>query len=564
MQQAIDDETPAWPEAAAGGSDTDVVSVSSIIIPTPRMPQQIEAKPERRSDSAASVPTMDARDNSCYIPSGTSESGTIDSSSGTSESESTQHDTLGLHVDERPNLGGVFSDETIGGVSTITSPQHYIPAPQICVPKEMNVPMARIQEFGTPRANLQAGLDSLEAGRLDLAAEHLALGREQVGPSGWEDDKHLTLKLCNEGADLAYMTGDTKTMNDLIDKVLIRRDLTAAERFRMTEVKLLADRTEDNFREQLTLGLDFLKELDLATLKNKPRPIISIIAGYTKTNRALGNRTAEELASLPPLTDERFGMGLRIAELIVDACYQAQPTLFPLLVFWMVREMLKHGITRSSIDAFSGYGIILCGVFRKPQRGREMAMASELLLKKYPEKKSRVTFAIQGYMYHWTVSLRDTLEPLEEGHRHGTECGDIDSAGLCLSVYLDHTFYSGCKLEGDSVKELIARHIGFQDTDANTTVDHRDHTSDLYLQVFLLALKKLRGVVLEENEKDFEDLLEIASETGNQTLHGYLNTIMLDLKVFFGEWKEAADILHAAGDVRDEILGSFGEVRFTI
>ena len=38
---------------------------------------------------------------------------------------------------------------------------------------------------------------------------------------------------------------------------------------------------------------------------------------------------------------------------------QAQPTMFVILVFMMVRETLKHGISASAIDAFVSYGVIL-------------------------------------------------------------------------------------------------------------------------------------------------------------------------------------------------------------
>lgn len=41
-----------------------------------------------------------------------------------------------------------------------------------------------------------------------------------------------------------------------------------------------------------------------------------------KTNWLLGNRSAEELANLPELTDERIVMGQRILELMEISCYQ--------------------------------------------------------------------------------------------------------------------------------------------------------------------------------------------------------------------------------------------------
>jgi predicted ATPase len=73
----------------------------------------------------------------------------------------------------------------------------------------------------------------------------------------------------------------------------------------------------------------------------------------------LKNRTADELVALPDLTDESIIMGQRLLELIIPATYQVQPTLFPLVVFLLVRTSIEHGINASSCDAFACYGLLL-------------------------------------------------------------------------------------------------------------------------------------------------------------------------------------------------------------
>jgi len=183
------------------------------------------------------------------------------------------------------------------------------------------------------------------------------------------------------------------------------------------------------------------------------------------------------------------------------------------------------------------------------------------------EKISRVTFCSQGLVYHWSTPLRDTLAPLLEGHRVGIECADIEGTGLNLSFYVDHTFYSGCCLGGEEVSTMIKLHIGLQN-ETRTVTTSKSQTnyisSELFVQNYLLAVKKLRGVELEENESDFHCILEAARKTGNLTLKAYVYTLLLELSVFFGEWEEGMAILQKTGDVRTALLGSFGEVRFTV
>ncbi|EJK68567.1 hypothetical protein THAOC_10238 [Thalassiosira oceanica] len=512
----------------------------------------------------------------------------------------TIYDTIGLRFDDVPNSGGVAADAESGVVSEITAPRYYVPTPSISVPQEMDFSAeTAIKANSTPRANLLAGLKAADhPGQYVTAAEYLAVGRKQIGPRGWETNKPLSLQLYSEGASLAYRTGDTNTMNVLLDNVLSRTDLTVMEKFRAYEIKIIARHSADQYHEALALGLGVLKQLGLPLLIDKPRSKVSVVIEYIKTKRALGKRTAEELASLPRLTDERIGMGLRISELLLSSCYQAQPTMFPLLVFQMVRATLKHGINISASEALVTYGILLCGAFHDPQRGREMAKAGELILETYEFKKSRATlgadgliyhwtaplqdtllreghhlcveyvesrfiYTVEGLIYHWSKPLRDSLEPLRESNLLGMKCGDIESASLSLNLYLARTYYSGCQLGGSAVTELIDRHIEYQNIDGDDS--QQVHiSSELKLECYFLALKKLRGVEIQEDERDFDGILAVAKEIGNQVLTGNIYLIRLDLKVFFGEWEEAVEMLISAGNVQDTLFATFAGLRWTI
>ncbi|EJK55718.1 hypothetical protein THAOC_24519, partial [Thalassiosira oceanica] len=212
---------------------------------------------------------------------------------------SATYDTIGLRFDDIPTLGGVARDATksVGGVSEITAPRHYIPTPSISVPQEKNLTDSMIKANSTPRANLLAGLKAADhPGQYVTAAEYLALGRKQIEPRGWETNKPLTLQLYSEGASLAYRTGDTNTMNVLLDEALSRTDLTVMEKFRAYEIKILARHSADQYHEALALGLGVRKQLGLPVLIDKPRSMVSVVIEYIKTKRALGKRTAEELA----------------------------------------------------------------------------------------------------------------------------------------------------------------------------------------------------------------------------------------------------------------------------
>ena len=83
--------------------------------------------------------------------------------------------------------------------------------------------------------------------------------------------------------------------------------------------------------------------------------------------------------------------------------------------------------------------------------------------------------------------------------------------------------------------------------------------------VYLLVSKALMGTSSEENEVPaaFDDLLLRAKELNIQTLRGHVYTGQLELRVFFGDFKSALQLLIEAGDVSSGLFATFTGVRFT-
>ena len=147
--------------------------------------------------------------------------------------EDSDYDTLGLHWNDEPQEGGVLpnAEESIeGGVSAITTPEHYIPLAQIKVPQNNEVSITTtnpiidsiIEEISSTHTTtcstykerieiakryLQAGLKASSSGEFDTASSCFTAGRVQLGSKGWECEYSTMLKLCSEGANAAYVLG---------------------------------------------------------------------------------------------------------------------------------------------------------------------------------------------------------------------------------------------------------------------------------------------------------------------------------------------------------------------
>lgn len=81
----------------------------------------------------------------------------------------------------------------------------------------------------------------------------------------------------------------------------------------------------------------------------------------------------------------------------------------------------------------------------------------------------------------------------------------------------------------------------------------------------ILAVKKLQGLSCSGDKfESLDEILNVASETGNSGLHGHTIIAQMDLLVIFQDWDSAMTLLEKAGNVREEAFGSFGCVRFTV
>ena len=139
------------------------------------------------------------------------------------------------------------------------------------------------------------------------------------------------LKLCSEGANSCYICGELDKMQEMIDEV-IDQDIPIQDKFCVYEVKVLSSYAAREFDAAIETVFSFRKQLGLPTFKNKSISKLLILKEVMKTNRALSNKTAEEISRLPLLTDNRIIMGQRMLELVISACYSVSKLLRSLYI----------------------------------------------------------------------------------------------------------------------------------------------------------------------------------------------------------------------------------------
>ncbi len=405
------------------------------------------------------------------------------------------------------------------------------------------------------RLNLKAGIKASENAAFDAAKVYFKAGREALGSRGWEGDHSTMLDLCSYGANAYLATGEFARMNELIEEVL-SKDIDAKEKFRVSDIKVRSLFSAGKYNESIDVALDFRRQLGLPTLKKRPASKFTIIREYIRVKRLLKNKTAEDIADLSSLDDERYGMGQIMNLRITACCYQVEPTTFPLIIFQLVTASLKYGLDSSSSPGFASLAMMLCGPFGKPREGLEMVKAAELILEQPGMRRNAVhtLFVTQSFCYHWTSPLQDTIDPLLKGYQIGLETGENEGASFCLFGRSYHLYYIGRPLESIQ-KEL----------EATISVLTQLNIDDAKLKIIILLMtvKKLRGIDVEAGDKLLESTLASTASIDNTSLSAHVNVMKLEACVFFQEWREAIDLVRKAGNVRLLLTCTFSLVRYT-
>ena len=401
------------------------------------------------------------------------------------------------------------------------------------------------------RMNLKAGTKASENAAFDTAKVYFEAGREALGPRGWEGDYITMLDLCSDGANACFLTGDFDTMTALIDEVL-SKEIDTKEKYRVSEIKVKSLLTIGKVSEAINTALDFRRQLGLPTPQKKPASKFTIFREYIQVKKLLKNKTAEDIANLPELDDERYEMGQRMNEHLATSVYLLDPTMYPLIVFQLVATSLKHGLSPTSSPAFARLGMLLCGPFGKPHQGRELAKAAELILEKpgMRSSASNTIFLTQNFCYHWISPLQDSVEPLLKGYQVGLEIGDNEKACYCLVARSYTLFFIGRSL--DSIQQELEATI-------QVMTQLKQDENKMKIVILLVTLKKLRGIDAEACDKMLDSILV---ETRNN-LAVFVNIMKLEVFVFYQEWREAIDLVRKAGSIRLLLPCVPGSVRYT-
>ena len=208
------------------------------------------------------------------------------------------------------------------------------------------------------KLNLQAGLKASRNGAYSLSIVYFEQGRKLLDDA-WGIDSDIMLQLCSNEAKARFVIGDNQIMDILINQVLGRKDIDIQDKATTYEVKIISSIVKYDYNMAINTAMHVRRELGLQAPANKSYSKLMVAKELLRTNRILKRYTAEDVAALPKLSDDRIILGQRLFDLIYTAVFLCQPSMYPIVILSSVQTTIKYGVSGSSIVGLASYGVLL-------------------------------------------------------------------------------------------------------------------------------------------------------------------------------------------------------------
>jgi len=293
--------------------------------------------------------------------------------------------------------------------------------------------------------NLIAGKKAKASAAYQHAFNYLKVGLGLLDDNSWQNQYDLVLALHVEAAEAASITGQFEQMEQLVD-VVLQQAKTLLDKIKVYEIKIFSYMVQDKMLDVVETALPVLTMLGVY-LPPKPNQL-QIVQGLLQTKITLFGKRTEDLINLPEMTDSSKLAAMHILSSATGAAYIIRPELLPLIVFKQVNLSLKYGNTASSADAYSSYGVILCGVLGDIKVGYQFGQLALALLERFDarETKTKTLYVVNNLIKHWKEHANKTLKPMHLTYQNGLETGNLEYASYAVMSHFINSYVTGKEL----------------------------------------------------------------------------------------------------------------------
>lgn len=317
--------------------------------------------------------------------------------------------------------------------------------PQLSDPVEM---------LEVARLNLRACIKSKSSGAYSAAAAYGERAIAQLGPLAWTQWPELALQAHEESAEAFAQNGDFDTADRLTATILDHAkgilDQVRAHRIRIQQIFLAQGR----FSQAIDHALAVLQLLG-CHIPRQPA-MEDVIAGQTRVQALIGERTPEDFLALPPMVDPHALAALDILYSIFPAIMFGEPSMMPMYTLEQVYISIKFGNAPKSAYGYISYSIILSAAFEDYEKAYRFGQTAIALALRPSSIEVRAGTILMATYY--SIFLKEHLkvckDALYENFDNAYANGDLLTLSYGVTDNLVYGYFLGENIEELQKKSL--------------------------------------------------------------------------------------------------------------
>jgi predicted ATPase/signal transduction histidine kinase/tRNA A-37 threonylcarbamoyl transferase component Bud32 len=294
--------------------------------------------------------------------------------------------------------------------------------------------------------NLATGQKAKAATAYEQAVRYFNFALQRLGELRWQEEYELTLKLFIAAIETEYLQGKFDRVDELYETAF-KQAKTLLDRVKLYELNIQVNIAKNQPKLALTTGLKVLTLLGVV-LPTQDKAIRSY-ANHLFQELPQDSHEIEALANLPVMTEPHKIAAMKVLVSMTPAAHLTSPSLFPAVVFTMVKLSIEWGNSPLAAYGYGIYAMLLCGMHLKIEAAHQFGQLSVRVLSQFnaPEFKNKITLLYNVFVKKYKFPTILSLQPLEDNIQTCLDMGDIEYAFYSAIHHVNFMFFIGESLE---------------------------------------------------------------------------------------------------------------------
>ncbi|MGD1712898.1 AAA family ATPase [Dapis sp. BLCC M172] len=314
----------------------------------------------------------------------------------------------------------------------------------------------RTEQENLIQLNLTSGEKAKGSAAYTAALKYFQTALSLLDGESWQTNYPLTLKLHENYAEAAYLTGDFELMETIIEQVLNhQQDLL--DSVKVYEIKIQAKMAQTQQLSALNIGIEFLGLLGIKVPESPG--IEDLQVELAAISQLMEGKTIATLADLPLMEDVNQLAKVKILTSLLPACYQAKPSLFPWVDCKLMQLSIQYGNTPQSALTYAAYGVVCILALQDFTSAQEYGkLACQLDLNPQTGNGVDGTYSTGACITHCSTHVKEAIPLLLKAYQAGLETGNFQFGGFAISKRSEYLYLIGHNLSAVKVEMATASH----------------------------------------------------------------------------------------------------------